>query len=193
MKLIAFIAWIITSFGFYHLGQSSQVLSPTTRAPASIKSINVIGQATDLVVGLDQKMIFKAKVDTGAESSSLHAFEIKVLSMKEHGRDIPYVSYKTKDDSHIITSHQKRVSKIDDVKSASGKAIRYYVKETIWFDGQAYNIDVNLVDRSDMTFKFLLGKNALTKMNHLVDPNMDVIVYENDGPRYVYKATGTNP
>ncbi len=158
------------------------------RFPASVSSTSIVGQTVDVILGESEKMHYKAKVDTGAESSSLHATEIKVQMVKENGRPIPYVSYVTQDDNGVVKKFFRRVSRIDDVKNANGKALRYYVKEMVSFDGGTHEVDVNLFDRSNLTFKFLLGKNALRAGNVFVDPGMDVIVYETSSPDYVYVA-----
>jgi hypothetical protein len=150
--------------------------------------MRIVGQTVDVSLGEKEKLQFKAKVDTGAESSSLHATDIKIKQVKEHGRLIPYVSYVAQDDTGVEKKFFRRVSRIDDVKNANGKSIRYYIKEKVSFEGETYVIDVNLSDRSDLTFKFLLGKNALRAGNIFVDPGMDVIVYENNSPDYVYVA-----
>ena len=158
------------------------------RYPASVNAMRIVGQTVDVTLGETEKMHFKAKVDTGAESSSLHATDIKVKQVKEHGRMIPYVSFVAQDDTGVEKNFYRRVSRIDEVKNANGKSIRYYVKEMVSFEGETYELDVNLSDRSDLTFKFLLGKNALRAGNTFVDPGMDVIVYENNTPDYVYVA-----
>ncbi len=128
-----------------------------------------------------------AKVDTGAESSSLHAENIKVHWIFENNRNVPYVSFRTVDEQKKFHDFFKRVSKIDDVKNANGKMIRYYIKEEISFQNKIVEIDISLTSRADMTFKFLLGKNALKSLDLLVDPDLDVIFYENSSPRYVYQ------
>jgi hypothetical protein len=79
------------------------------------------------------------------------------------------------------------VSRIDDVKNSNGTTIRYYVMERVWLHGVAYDIEMNLTNRKDMTFKFLLGKNMLRMGELFVDPNKDVIIYEENAPRYVYR------
>lgn len=186
---LTFTLWLLSCSFCFYAGKSWVTHEQSTgRFPASVSTMNVVGQTVNVVLGDSEKMSFKAKVDTGAESSSLHATDIKVTKVKEHGQMIPYVRYTAQDDTGVEKKFFRRVSRIDDVKNANGKTIRYYVKEKITFEGETHELDVNLSDRSDMTFKFLLGKNALRAGNHVVDPAVDVIIYENSTPEYVYVA-----
>ncbi len=188
-KFLTFTCWLISCSFCFYAGKSMVSHNESVgRFPASVNTMNVVGQTVNVILGESEKMNFKAKVDTGAESSSLHATDIKVTKVKEHGKMIPYVSYVAQDDSGVEKKFYRRVSRIDDVKNANGKSIRYYVKEKLTFEGQTFDLDVNLSDRSDMTFKFLLGKNALRAGNVVVDPAVDVIIYENSSPDYVYVA-----
>lgn len=188
-KLLIGTFWILTcSFCFYAGKSVVSYEGSVGRFPASVSAMSIVGQMVNVTLGDTEKMNFKAKVDTGAESSSLHATDIKVQRIKEQGRFIPYVSYVTQDDAGVEKKFYRRVSRIDDVKNANGKSIRYYVKEKVSFEGETYEVDVNLFDRSGLTFKFLLGKNALRAANVFVDPSLDVIVYENSSSEYVYVA-----
>ena len=141
-----------------------------------------------MILGQDKKLAYIAKVDTGAESSSLHAQDIKVHWVAEKNKTIPYVSFRTLDEELKSHSFFKRVSKIDDVRNANGINVRYYIKESVSFQNRVVDIDISLTDRSDLTFKFLLGKNALRSLELMVDPNKDVIVYVNKTPKYVYRG-----
>jgi hypothetical protein len=186
MKFFLGLTWVLSSFLFYFLGRTSVETVVPTRAPASIDQ-KVIGQSVSVGIGETRSLQYRAKVDTGAESSSLHAFDIRVHDVKEGKRLVPYVRYKTIDDQGRVHQFNKRVSRIDDVKNSNGTTIRYYVMERVWLHGVAYDIEMNLTNRKDMTFKFLLGKNMLRMGELFVDPNKDVIIYEENAPRYVYR------
>ncbi|MFL5785570.1 MAG: RimK/LysX family protein [Bacteriovoracaceae bacterium] len=186
MKFFLGLTWVLSSFLFFFVGRHSVETVASGRVPASAKP-KVIGQSVSVGLGDSQDLQYRAKVDTGAESSSLHAFDIKVHDVKEGKRIVPYVRYKTIDDQGRVHQFNKRVSRIDDVKNSNGTTIRYYVKERVWLHGVAYDIEMNLTNRKDMTFKFLLGKNMLRMGELFVDPNKDVIIYEENVPRYVYR------
>ncbi len=189
MRWLACFLWVLSCSLSFYLGQLPGTQSNITRLPASTidESMKLVGQQVYISVG-DGLLQFKAKVDTGAESSSMHATNIKMHLRYENKKRIPFVSYETIDENKKTHVFLKRVSRIDDVKSSNGKSIRYYITERIVLEGKYADIDVNLADRSDMTFKFLLGKSALLRLGVFVDPQKDIIVYDNDGPRYVYKA-----
>ncbi len=187
MKVFLISLWALTCTLSFHAGKSMMFSNLPSRSPASVENnLEVIGQKVMVTLGTDKKLNYIAKVDTGAESSSLHAENIKVHWVSEKKRKIPYVSFRTMDDQQNHHRFFKKVSKIDDVKNANGKMTRYYIKETISYQNREVEIDVSLTNRSDLTFKFLLGKNALKTLTLMVDPTKDVIVYENSTPRYNY-------
>lgn len=188
MKFLFACLWALTCTVSFLIGKNATNLDLPSRRPASVeKSIEVIGQKVDVLVGQEKRLKYTAKVDTGAESSSLHGEDIKVHWVIENKRSIPYVSFRTIDDQKNVQKYFRRVSKIDDVKNANGKMIRYYIKEKIFIQNKELEIDLSLTDRSDLTFKFLLGKNALNPLGLLVDTSKDTIIYDNPSPRYVYR------
>jgi hypothetical protein len=185
MKLFLGPLWVLSAVLFFFLGHfSSEFPAPSIhRGPASVVLPKIIGQSVTVSLGDSGGVKYQAKVDTGAESSSLHAFDIQVYYVK----NVPFVSYKTKDDNGKVHYFKKLVTKIDDVRNSNGTTIRYYVHERVWLDEVPYDVEVNLSNREEMTFKFLLGKNLLRQAEFYVDPNKDVIIYEETAPRYVYR------
>lgn len=103
----------------------------------------------------------KAKVDTGARSSSLHAFEIEMLT--RHGRD--FVRFK-------IHPLQRSISKVIEaevpvldvrsVRSSSGAtSIRPVIVTSVQLLGQCWPIEITLANRDEMGFRMLLGREAI--------------------------------
>lgn len=110
--------------------------------------------------GIDR---IKAKVDTGARTSALHAFALKVLS--ENGK------LRIQFDIHPI-QHNNSVTKtcIADVidkrlVSDSGGHVeeRYVINTPITIAGVTWNIDITLTERENMLFRMLLGRSAIRK------------------------------
>jgi len=107
----------------------------------------------------------KVKVDTGAKTSSLHAFDIK--SVDKDG--VTYVSFKTCPDKR----HPKQVVKCEQevidyrkITSSNGQTqLRYVIRTPITIGGETWDIDITLADRKKMRYKMLLGREA---MEHLV-------------------------
>lgn len=119
--------------------------------------------------------LIKARVDSGAKTSSLHAYNIQPY--KEGGKD--YVRFTV----HPI-QHSKRVSikckapLLDRriVKSSSGTAEkRYVIRTKISLAGHTWEADVNLTNRDSMGYRMLLGRESM-KGKLIVDPEKHFIM-----------------
>lgn len=113
-----------------------------------------------------------AKLDTGAVTSSLSAKDIYIY--KKDGKD--YVKFKVSHpDIKETPEYDLPVTRIVKIKNRANKEIskkynsRPVVKMPIYFDGKLYNIMVNLIDRSHFSTPMLLGREALDKINAIVD------------------------
>lgn len=111
----------------------------------------------------------KAKVDTGADNSSLHAFDIE--RYEQDGR--PMVRFE-------IHPHQRKrrpsVSCVAEVvgermvKNPGGRAERRPVIRTrLVVAGKEIEALINLTTRDEMTFRMLLGRRTL-RGKFVVDP-----------------------
>lgn len=117
----------------------------------------------------------KAKLDTGATTSSLSAkniqhfdrggepwvrFQLAYKNAPQHFHEMPL-------------SRQSRIKRrADDPKHAEGKpyATRPVVLLTLQLAGQQQIVEVNLTDRSRFLYPFLLGSRGLRTLNIVVDP-----------------------
>jgi len=101
---------------------------------------------------------FRAKVDTGARTSSLHVDDVKLL---KDDRIKFYVTVSKKEP----LKRKKVVAKIHRrgrVVSSTGHGThRWYVRATIRIGKSDHRITLNLTDRSGMNFPMLLGRTAL--------------------------------
>ncbi|MDA0781520.1 MAG: 30S ribosomal protein S6--L-glutamate ligase [Rickettsiales bacterium] len=112
----------------------------------------------------------KARVDSGAKTSSLHAFNINPFV--EDG--IKYVKF----DIHPVQGNRKIVQKcvaraVDrrSVKSSSGeKQTRHVIKTPIILGDKKWDIEITLTNRDSMGYRMLLGREAMTN-ELLIDPN----------------------
>ncbi|MCI5050110.1 MAG: 30S ribosomal protein S6--L-glutamate ligase [Rickettsiales bacterium] len=131
----------------------------------------------------------KARVDSGAKTSSLHAVNIRT---KEEGDDT-YVTF----DVHPIQKSRaikKRCrAKLMDrrkVKSSSGQTEQRYVIQTpVTIGDTTWMIDVTLTNRDDMGYRMLLGRQAMEN-RFLVDPARSFLTVQmNDqDARLLYKS-----
>ncbi|KPK17393.1 MAG: hypothetical protein AMJ62_01385 [Myxococcales bacterium SG8_38] len=103
----------------------------------------------------------KAKVDTGARSSSLHAYDIEVFSRgpRDYVRFVVHpVQRETKTTIHCIAElHEHR-----HVKSSSGhREYRPIIRTSLELGAERWPIDLTLTTRDAMGFRMLLGREAI--------------------------------
>lgn len=119
----------------------------------------------------------KARVDSGAKTSSLHAINIKPF--KKDGR--PWITFEV----HPLQSNGKTTVQCESpvydrrrVKSSSGNSeLRYVIKTTLSIAEDTWEIEVTLTNRDSMGYRMLLGRQAMSgKM--LVDPEASFLLGE---------------
>lgn len=112
----------------------------------------------------------KAKIDTGAKTSALHAYDIRTF--RKEGAN--YVSFRI----HPLQRNQKLevecVAPLKDkrtVISSNGEMEKRYVIVTrISLNDTLFDTEITLTSRHKMTFRMLLGREALRKGRMIVDP-----------------------
>ncbi len=111
----------------------------------------------------------KAKVDTGARSSSLHAFEMELF--RKDGLD--YVRFKihpVQRNDELVVEVETPVFDIRRVRSSSGESsVRPVIVTMVELLGVAWPIELTLANRDQMGFRMLLGREAM-RGRMLVDP-----------------------
>ena len=112
----------------------------------------------------------KARVDSGARTSSLHAFNIR--GFKREG--VSWVSYELHPIQHnrrVIVRCESPVVDRRVVKSSSGVGEKRYVIRTLLeLSGQSWEIEITLANRDSMGYRMLLGRSAMVD-RILVDPS----------------------
>ncbi|MFQ5731968.1 MAG: ATP-dependent zinc protease [Planctomycetaceae bacterium] len=110
----------------------------------------------------------KAKVDTGARSSSLHAFDLREFDRdNEQWVRFNVCPVQRKNDKVIAT--EAKVLEYRSVRSSSGKAtLRPVVATTVELLGVTWDVELTLANRDQMGFRMLLGREAVRR-RFLVD------------------------
>jgi hypothetical protein len=133
-------------------------------------------------LGIDR---IKAKVDTGARTSAIHAFEIRPFTdngvsrvefkihPKQHNNDLVIVCAADILDERLVTD------------SGGHKEQRWVINTTLAIGPHTWPIQATLTARDDMRFRMLLGRTALTGRAQ-VDPSRSYLV----GKRRRKKKTG---
>lgn len=111
----------------------------------------------------------KAKVDTGARTSSLHAFDLVEF---ERGGEawVRFSVHPWQKSEADAVVHEARVHDRRAVRSSSGHAeTRVVVVLRLRLVGADVDAEVTLTNRDEMGFRMLIGREALRR-GYVVDP-----------------------
>jgi hypothetical protein len=111
----------------------------------------------------------KAKVDTGARTSALHAFSLQPFTesgIKKIRFDIHPLQHNTE---KVITCVADVVDKRLVTDSGGHEEERYVIQTPLSIAGQTWSIEITLTERENMLFRMLLGRSALRK-HFIVNP-----------------------
>ena len=120
----------------------------------------------------------KAKVDTGARTSALHAFEVRQFDVEGRCKVEFRMHPRQKDNETVVVC---RADVIDErvVRDSGGHAEKRWVIETpVTIGGETWPIEITLTARDDMLFRMLLGRTAIRK-RAVVDPARSYLVGRN--------------
>ncbi len=118
--------------------------------------------------------VLKAKVDTGARTSALHAFKIEpfmrdgLLMVRfhvhpiQHRTDITVVCEAPVIDHRVVTD------------SGGHRERRYVIETMLVIENQQWPIEVTLTNRENMIFRMLLGRSAMHSL--VVHPNASYLL-----------------
>ena len=118
--------------------------------------------------GLGIPMI-KAKVDTGARTSALHAFELRPFAEKGKHRIEFRIHPQQRDRNQVIVCTADVIDERMVTDSGGHKERRYVIQTPVSIGGHTWPIEVTLTARDDMLFRMLLGRTAIKGRAH-VDP-----------------------
>ena len=115
----------------------------------------------------------KVKVDTGARTSALHAFDI--VPFERDG--IRYVSFNVHplqgNDDLVIPCAAPLVDRRKVTNSGGQSQRRHVIATTLLLAGRSWPIELTLTNRDEMRFRMLLGRNAMSG-RLLVDPSLSM-------------------
>ncbi len=117
----------------------------------------------------------KAKVDTGARTSALHAFKIE--QFEENGiQQVKFHLHPNQRDSDTVLVCVAPVIDQRTVTDSGGhREDRLVISTTLNIGTHSWPIEMTLTSRDDMLFRMLLGRNAI-KGQALVDSSKSYLV-----------------
>jgi glutathione synthase/RimK-type ligase-like ATP-grasp enzyme len=145
------------------------------KAPKTTTTPAVIGTTEFIVLPENSDMPVPAKIDTGADGSSVWASEIE-----EHDGELSFVLFAPNSafyTGHVLKTNKYRVTR---VKNSFGvDEFRYRVWLKVEVADKRYNASFTLANRSNSRFPLLIGKRFLNK-RFLVDVSRSNLVTPKD-------------
>lgn len=139
-------------------------------------------------VGLPDLQVpaIKVKIDTGARTSALHAYDIERV-----GAHVEFSVQPLQRNSGLSVRCRAPLVDIRTVTDSGGhKEERYVVTSLLHIGALNKNIEITLTQRHDMLFRMLIGRTAL--MPHcLVDPAASYLCGKLS-PRLLYSQLSSN-
>jgi hypothetical protein len=114
-------------------------------------------------VGLPELGIrsIKAKIDTGARSSCLHAFDIEPFT-RDNRLWVRFTVHPIQANDDFIKQCEAAVLDRRQVRSSNGVASeRFVILTTLEMIGQTLPIELTLANRDAMGFRMLIGREAI--------------------------------
>jgi|LNFM01.1.fsa_nt_gb hypothetical protein len=166
-----------TPTGFMRLTPFALLLSLALLSAPSIASEKTVYGLNEYVQLLDIDQRVAAKLDTGAQTASLSARDIK--RFKRDGETWVRF-YLAIDDAHAhpIERPLARISKIkrragdynpEEDKSYTARPV---IEMDVCMGGALRTIELNLTDRSAFQYPLLIGSDALQRFDALIDPSL---------------------
>ena len=139
------------------------------KRPASKRNLPLIGWREWVSLPELGKAAVKAKVDTGARSSSLHAFDVR--KFRRGGRAmVAFTIHPLQRETHTTIETEAELLEYRLVRSSGGhQTHRPVILTPIELFGQRWEIELTLATRDTMGFRMLLGRQAV-RGRFVVDP-----------------------
>lgn len=103
----------------------------------------------------------RAKVDTGARTSALHAFAIEPFGSTKKPM-VRFAIHPNPGDPHLEMICSAPMKDRREVTSSNGETeLRFVIETTLTMGGRSWPIEVTLTDRGSMAYRMLLGRTAL--------------------------------
>lgn len=128
-------------------------------------------------VGLPELGIgrIKAKVDTGARTSTLHAFELRAFEDQGRRRVEFKMHPRQRDNDTVVVCVADIVDERLVRDSGGHEESRWVIESRVAIGDHSWPIEMTLTSRDDMRFRMLLGRTAI-KGRAVVNPARSYLV-----------------
>ncbi len=117
----------------------------------------------------------KAKIDTGARTSALHAFAVRPFFENDQRRVEFQIHPKQRDNGFIVTCIANIIDQRIVTDSGGHKEDRWVIQTDLRIGPHQWPIEMTLTSRDDMKFRMLVGRNAI-KRRALVDSSRSYMI-----------------
>ena len=116
----------------------------------------------------------KAKVDTGARTSALHAFQVETF--EQEGREwVRFLLHPRQKDEEEVRECVAPVLDRRVVSDSGGhREERIAIRTPLEMGGRRWPVEITITSRDTMTFRMLLGRTAMEGME--VDPGASFLL-----------------
>lgn len=117
----------------------------------------------------------KAKIDTGARSSALHAFHLEAFQ-RDSREMVRFQVHPNQRDSHYTITAEAQLVEWRHIRNSGGQGeLRPVIQTAIELGGRRWNIELTLTNRDLMGFRMLVGRQALRRQ-FLVNPGRSYLL-----------------
>jgi ribosomal protein S6--L-glutamate ligase len=112
----------------------------------------------------------KAKIDTGARTSALHACKVETFGPEENPRVRFWVHPVEGRDDIEVKCTAKVLDRRQVVSSNGVSELRYIIRTPIRIGDREWPIEISLCNRETMTHRMLIGRTALESIEAVIKP-----------------------
>lgn len=142
-------------------------------ASSEVRQLEVLGWIESALLAPGDLEI-QAKLDTGADNSSLNAPD-----PEEFERDgEAWVRFSVENQDGARQEFEKPVQRMVRIRSASGVDRRYVINMDVCLGDILRKVEVNLADRTDLSYQMLIGRSYM-KNHILVDSSREFTLEPN--------------
>jgi hypothetical protein len=117
----------------------------------------------------------KAKVDTGARTSAIHAFALKTYENNGQPRVEFRMHPNQRDTDTVVVCDAAVIDRRVVTDSGGHKEERFVIETTLQIGDHELSIEATLTARDDMLFRMLIGRTAM-KGRFVVNPGRSYVV-----------------
>lgn len=149
-------------------GTEAKVQKDKRAVPSSQQQLPTVGWRERVALPELGISDIKAKIDTGARSSALHAFDVETF--ERDGKEmVRFKVHPYQRDTHCTAIAQAEISDWREVRNSGGHAqLRPVIQTIVELGGRKWSIELTLTNRDVMGFRMLLGRQAVRR-RFLVD------------------------